>query len=277
MTILEEVKQTLNLESMYRFEGHISHSYYNVNDCLITPDINEAGYIYFSKTLNHHAYFISKRILQFISTEILKDTKLNLEATSLLDIHNYHTILKLLENYNKEMPMTSIEFSLCPIWLPLIKQNTISNNTHHFKKLIIDSDKHIKKGGYAFCDEWLYLFHLLTIMYCYQPITKDDVIRFFKAFRLSIINPNYPLNYQTTIFNDYHRQIILNPNLANDFSKYEIINALESLIENRKINPESMLAQEPSKTIKSTVNQYERIRKKTNTTLEAILKRDIEN
>ena len=51
---------------------------------------------------------------------------------------------------------------------------------------------------------------------------------------------------------------------------------MESLIANNKVNPKSKLGMEPTQVIKSTINQYERIRRKTKTTLETIMKRDFE-
>lgn len=264
MTLYEELYQNLNsLKSFYRFEGYISKSYYDLRNQNLLKCSN--NYIYFSQTIAHHFYFIAKRLEQLLQQEILKNTSLNLNTTTLRKIDAYHTILDFIENYKLSNPLYSLEIRFCSKFLELLKGNIVRNvskkNNMKQAELV---DVGIKGGGFGLSADWLHLFELLTIIYSYQQITNENLIDFLKIYRLNKIDKHCSLNPTLFLLEKKYQRFI--PNYAvlqNDFAKYDIVDTMENLLDSGAVNPNSPFGKNPTETIRSTVRHYERTRSKT--------------
>lgn len=264
MTIYETILNELNLEKFYRFQGYLSHNYYNINGSLIKEINSESSYVYFSKNIKHHQYYLTRRIIQLIYREILENSKLQITPRLIEKLDNYQYILTCIRDYQELIPIYSVEIDFCPIFLKLIENNAIRNIRQKSKRKIELVDYKKNGGGYGFCDEWLNLLNNLTCFYRFKKITLEELILFVKQYRLGILYENYQneIIFPESFWNkNIHIQV--NPSIFNDFTKYNIIETIERLFDLSLIEPNSSLGKEPKKMIKKTVKEFEQIRKLT--------------
>lgn len=271
MTLYQELYQnTQELKSLYRFEGYLSRPNY---DCNVHSHLTETGrYLYYSKSIEHHLYFLNKRLKQFIEQVIFENTGLKLRTKFLLSTINYHEMLDCIEKYEGTYPLVSLELKVCSSFLELIKGNTFINclkpsNTNFAESVDLRTTG---GGGYGFCNDWLNLLNDLTMMYSYQQITKENLIEFFQVYRKMLITQKIQKHPASFLLNKEYSKIYINENIANDFIKYRIIEEMERLYENGLIKKNSPFGKNPQKMRKRTIEQYESIRKKTLQELEVL-------
>ncbi|MBQ8681978.1 MAG: hypothetical protein IJ509_03605 [Bacilli bacterium] len=256
MTLYEELyHNTPNLSKFYRFEGLNSYPYFCFqNEQYLT---NIIKYIYFSKNEKHHMYYVTKKLRQLISKEILKDMDLQFNKKVLLDSRTFAEIERYIENYSFEDKMISIEFSLLPIIDSLLDKNTISNRRKHANDRRVEKvDSNIHSGGYGFCEEWLKVFNLLTLFYSYRRITNDNILEFLHIYRRNLIETKNFINPVSFLFEEKTRVVKINNKIYCDFNKYELMDALERIVEYQLFFPESILGENPYEQIKKVINEY---------------------
>lgn len=256
MTLYEELYHSMpKLPKFYRFEGFNSFPYFNFQgDEYIT---NILHYIYFSKNEKHHAYYVSRRLKQLIANEILRDTDLKFDRKSILDMGAYTEMEKCIENYSLEDKLLSIELSLSPLISELIQKDVVSNRRK------TENDRRIEKvdyntygGGYGFCEEWLKVFNLLTVFYSYHRITKEDMLDFLYMFRRNLIRPKTFDNPVIFLSDPKNRVIKVNNKIFNDFSKYELMDALQRIVESQCYFPDSIFSENPEEQIRRIIQEY---------------------
>ena len=248
--VLEEFPE---LKSFYRFEGGGSFHHFNLSsDTILFDTLN---YIYFSFSEEHHKYYIKKRLLQLINKEILKDTNITLNKNfAIVKYELFKEVIKAIENYQFDENMISIELHVSPLFYKLLKNNYIKNKRKpHLEQKIerVEAEKY--KGGFGFSEDWLVV---LTYFCTYQKITKDNLIEFLYAFRDNRLKTLPKKDLIGFLNNDANKRIIMNTSLYNDFTKYELMNSLQSIVEKTLYNPHSYLDGNSQNKIKKLTQEY---------------------
>lgn len=269
MSLYEMLYQNMeNLSSFYRFEGYHSTNYYDVSIFENKDLLNPNHYVYFSKNAIHHAYYKNKRILQLLNREILFGLGLDLRTQTLCDYDKTCRIIKCINNDPISKSLNSIEFCFCTEFLKIIKNNGEINMKPKEKRGIEIVDLKRKGGGYGFCNDWLKLFNLLTIIYYYRQITLQDIQETFRIYRMHKLHCVESIKTTSLLQSQKSPQkIIINPQLQSSFTKYEIADSMELLIDQGLVNPNSTFGKYPRETIKNTISCYEKTRKRTLETL----------
>lgn len=242
---------------VYRFEGARTRSSFNINDEV------SGDYIYFSKSLDHHKYFTVKRIRQMLNNLLLEEYGFPLSNNSLHDHNNYHKIRDLVLYSDNIKELHSYRLVCASPFEELIKDNYQYN---HDKKSgtrgIERVDRRVYGGGYGVSDEWKQLMVYLTMFSGSHKITRRDLLELIKNMRTTN-RISRKSNIDFLFSDDSKYAYDINELVFSDFNKYNIINALESILDKGLALPESELSRHPSKTIKGVVNEYEKGRVKT--------------
>lgn len=255
MTLFEEMyKESTELSKFYRFEGLNSYSHFPVgNENMHIPQ--DSGYIYFSQSMKHHQYYVRKRLKQLIDNLMGHGNSINKKA--LLDSGNFNEIVRKIENLQITEKIQSIEFSLSPIIKEILENNSHLNiKKEKYDKRIESCDLRQYNGGYGFCDEWLTVYNLLTYFYGCQRITKENILEFIELYRFCLIKQERTLAATNFLLDESCRTIKINEKVYNDFSKYELMNALEIIVEKELYFPESMFSKNPDQSIKKIIQAY---------------------
>lgn len=267
MTCYEKIADEMNLESFYRFQGYLSYNYFDRNKNLIYGgESQETKYIYLSKSLRHHQYYMRKRIIQLINREILKESSFQLTPKTLQNLSYYREILQYIKNYQEPLNINSIELNFCPVFLNLIQGNGITNMMQKRNRKIEIVDYKKNGGGYGFCDDWLRLLNHLTIFYRFRKITLEDIVSIVNKYRMIIL---YGRTFKSDLSRQTKSNLKVNPSLFNDFAKYDIIEIMERLCESTLIEPSSPFGKTPTNMIKDTIKEFETSRTLVKNKLEA--------
>lgn len=277
MTLYEEVFANFpETTKFYRFEGYNSSINYSFNQDEYLQ--NSMRYLHFSATLKHHMYFVGKKLKQLISKEILHELGYNqLNKTTLLDSEIFNTILNRLGNLSTK-ELSSIEYSTLPVMNTIISNNTIRSKDKYANDRRIERvDAAICGGGYGLGDEYLKVFDLLTFFYSYQKISPEIISNYLYTYRRKEIENNASIKPTAFLMSSQNRVIKLNPTLYNDFTKYELMESLERIIETENFFPESIFAHNPSSQVKTIVSEYNLKRERVLKLADTIYKRNIDN
>lgn len=256
MTLYEELYyQLLDYPKFYRFEGAKSFNHFSFEKGEILPNVDI--YVYFSASSKHHFYYAAKRLKQLIDKEILYETKYAITKRTIVNSEKFQGIVNKIENTFLEEKLFSVECIVSPLMRQLITNNCIKNSLkEHGDYRIERVDNRQSGGGYGFYGEWLEVFKTLTYIHTYYKITKEDLIKFVYAFRQKIINPNFKISIVSFLADPHKRIITLNDNLQNDFSKYELMNALQGILEKELYFPSSYLGMNEEDGIKKIMQDY---------------------
>lgn len=256
MTIFEEVYYELsNFPKFYRFEG--THTFRNYDFETQKPFLsNVDNYIYFSNSLTHHYYYIQKKLRQIIEKDILYEMKYTLQNKTVINNETFQFIVSQIESYFLEERQTSIEFITSPIIKKMFYKNYILNSKKESGIPYIERVDTTKQGGgYGLCQEWLEVFYLLTYIYRFQKLTKQDLFDYLYALRRNYCSP-FKVNVVGFLQDKTRQTLKINETLFDDFKKYDLMNALESIVEKRLYFPDSFLAKNPSLFIKQSIQMY---------------------
>lgn len=257
MTIYEELYYGLaNFPKFYRYEGIKTFKNYDLDnsDSIL---INLENYIYFSASKQHHFYYVGKRMKQLIERDILYQTKYNLQSKKIINLEIFRDIVARIENYPLDEKQTSIEFTTSPLLKKLFAKNFILNSRKKESIPYIERvDINKSGGGYGLCKDWLEVFNILTYIYVGQRITKADLIDYVYNLRQKIINPNLPINITRFLLDPKKQSVKINTQLYSDFTKYDLMNALQNILEKELFFPDSYIAQHRSDCIKKIMQEY---------------------
>ena len=106
------------------------------------------------------------------------------------------------------------------------------------------------------------LLEQLTILYSYQRITREDMIDYLYALRNKVIDNNYKINVVGFLTNPSKRVVNINEKLSNHFSKYELMDCLEQIIEKQSYYPQSFLGINGKDGIKKVMQDYSEEKKR---------------
>lgn len=256
--VVQELKIGQYSKELYRFQGANSFEYFDVKNNCFNAD-NRDCYVYFSTSINHHKYFTTRRLRQFINKVVLNDTEYSLCRKQLSDAQSYSNMCNLLINSSKIMGLNSIRLIYDRSYYDLLSSNCSVNKYKARKQIVERVDRRIYNGGYGITGEWLSLLEHMTIFSCTQRITRENILTLVQNMKVNksvnaFINANFLLqngSYQ------------INPYIYNDFTKYDIMNDLEQIVDKGLCLESSELYKNPSGTIKKIVLDYQNTRQKT--------------
>jgi hypothetical protein len=230
MTIYEDLLYKLdNYPKFYRFEGYTSYPYFNNKDNSLF--INLDSYIYFSSTFKHHNYYTNKKIRAYIDKEIMRPMGISFNRKYIIDREVFNEIEFNLIN-SEISKFSSISFITSSSMNDILYKNTISNKRKGSNDRRIERVDTTKSGGgYGLPDLYLYLFDLLTFAYTYQRITKDNLVEYLHILRYNLTTTKDKINPTSFLNNNSLKSIRINKNVFNDFSKYDILNTLQEIID----------------------------------------------
>lgn len=259
--IVLDGNKIINMEdarTFYRFQGGNSYPFFNIqgDTCKVS---NSKHYTYFSKSINHHKYFISKRLTQLVGGIVLDKTGVSFTKRRLYSHDEYKTIQKCVAESEKLDSLESIRFIVSDTFNELLETNFKHNDGKEKGSRIIERvDRKIYGGGYGVSDEWLKLFNLLTIVYGRQIITKNDILTMLKNIRMGYKTRVESISFLKNTDITY----AINSNIYSDFIKYEIKEALEEIIDKELYNKDSKFGRNPKVKIKEITGRYMTLRDK---------------
>lgn len=262
MSLYYNVVQELNFgqysKELYRFQGANSFEYFDVKNNCFVGDQRDC-YVYFSASIHHHKYFTVRRLRQFINKVVLEDTGYNLCGKQLRDAQSYSNIRNLLINSSKILGLNSIRLIYDRGYYELLSNNCFFNKSKARKEAVERVDHRIYKGGYGITGEWLSLLEHMTIFSCTQRITRENILTLVQNMKVNK-SVNAFINADFLLQNGSYQ---ISPNIYNDFTKYDIMNDLEQIIEKGLCLESSELYKNPTETIKRIVLDYHNTREKT--------------
>ena len=256
MTLYENLYYQLGeYPKFYRFEGINSFNHFSFTTGSILENVN--NYIYFSENIRHHFYYVSKRLKQLIDNEILSDVDYKITKKTIHNRDKFQEIINKIETSSFNDIQLSIECLVSPLMKMLIKNNYVYNSKKEHGDLRIERvDKSNRNGGFGFYGEWLELVHFFTYIFAYQKITKEDLITYIYGFRDKSINSNLKINPVSFLANPINRIKVVNDSLKDDFSKYNLMNIIERIIEKELYFTGSYLDVSKNVAIKKIMQAY---------------------
>lgn len=255
MEISHNIINTLSLEKtsmLYKFQGGNSYSSFNIQgDTCKIECLN--NYTYLSKSMDHHKYFVSKRLRQFIGKMVFDEKGLVLNNKNLADNEFYKKVRKDIANSDKVHNLESLRFLIDSNFIKLVEQNYEYNSDKTKGSRIIERvDRRVYGGGYGINKEWLSLFNSLTILYSKKEITRDNLIFILKALRTGSKSKIEGTSFLTEPVN----QIIINKDIYSNFTKFKIMEQLEKILDSGLYNKDSDFGKKPTAMIKKITSNY---------------------
>ena len=241
---------------LYRFQG--GNSLPILEGCGIERKRQEK-YIYFSKNIEHHKYFIFKRIRQLL---------LKLDSFSNFNKIPPNVLEQLfmdIVNSNDFKHLESIKVLISQPFVELINTNCLySKIKSKGLKVVEKVDTRIYDGGYGIAEEWLELLQVLTILTSFNRITTSQIQQMIKLKRQKNIRNNDCISHM--LLNS--GKITLNHNFFSEFSKYRVMERLENIVDAKLYKEGSLLDKQPSLVIKDAMKNYETTKQRVLTDLE---------
>lgn len=193
MTIYQSTMKNLYKKGavckLYRFENNN----YNSNKINIKPNgelvLEKGYYIYFSKTIDHHKYFIKKRMLQDLKILVKQELNKNIQVADFIDETLYHTILSLIQKNYQLFSYRSYELYVLKQFQQLVEKCAISNlsksDIHRQLEYPEVSDKRRHQGAYGIKGDWSSLLENSTLHSNCVAINYKDMINMINAYRVS--------------------------------------------------------------------------------------------
>lgn len=256
MTILEEWKEKMiedkTFHTFYRVQGGLSYEKFSLNEKAVVYNSKEK-YTYFSESREHHQYYKTKRIDQLVLRNDNPMQKRDYLATNSLYVYRYQ-LPRIKENF-KSMEANRVNIKCFSFYFLEDAFQLIKENSVYYMKRIVDNiprrvDIKVNGGGYGLNDEWLRLFYLSTFMTEIISIEKEDI-------EIYLSKLSYLLSSEIEIGNEQKRRMIISSHLSSPFTKYELMDTLENIVEKGLTTPNSTLQKRPRQVIKTFVKSYE--------------------
>ena len=259
--VVMDLKQLDAIKEIYRFQGASSFQHFDFRTSRFN-ELSGTGYVYFSESLDHHKYFTTRRIRQMLNRIVLVTSPYEISCHDLRTDHSYRAIKDLIINSDKLHDMYSIRLICDRNASELISSNCVYQKEKTTSRAIERVDRRVYGGGYGVADEWKELLTYLTYFNAYQKIDRKSILQLLSNMRTTgRVNNKENINFILGDASSY--SIELNPALESDFTKYKIMNCLESIIDQGLYLPGSSLDTEPTQTIKNVVEDYEKRKQKT--------------
>lgn len=255
---MSEVKLDLTgTDTLYRFQGGNSYPSFNIVGDDVKIDASK--YTYFSKSYDHHRYFVAKRLKQLVGRIVFEEKGLTITSVRLANPDFYRKVQKEVIESPKIDGLESIEFVIDRNFLDLIEENFEYNHAKTKGSRIIERvDRRVYGGGYGIGEEWLRLFNSLTILYSKKVITRNDLL-----FMLNAIKCGRKSKLDSVSFlGEGTRNVIINEEIYSSFTKYTIMQELEEILDKGLYKPDSELGKHPKVMVKKITDDYSRLRDK---------------
>ena len=264
MSLYREAIRELNQEDlvkeMYRFQGANSYEHFNIKTSKYNQNTID-NYLYFSKSIDHHEYFTIKRIRQLLNKLLEEETDYKLTLKELGESNSYTHIKNFILNTEKLEDLYSIKLVTNKNIDQLLKENSFKLEEKRKPGSVEKVDRRVYGGGYGITKEWKELLYALTYFTSFHTIDKKDIIELLQNMRRTG-RLNRKDNIDFILKNPENYKFQLSPSIQSDFTKYQIINCLEEILENGTYIKESELGQNPTKTIRKIIDDYERGKEK---------------
>lgn len=250
--ICEKISTGDQTKELYRFQGAKTAS-----------RMDSGGeYIYFSGSIDHHMYFTVKRLKQLLTRELQKEN-IAFNLKSIRDPETYGRIKKLVLYGDNLENLHSYRLTCSKDIGTLLRENFVYNTQKQSQKKNVERvDRRVYGGGYGVSEEWRELLTYLTYFVAEQKITRQDILGIIQQMKtFGGMNRKDSIDFLIRPKENYTYRV--SPTLLSDFNKYNIIDALERILEKGLAMPDSSLSKNPDKTIKSIVENYESEREKT--------------
>ena len=262
MTTYKKTIDTLINEEVatefYRFQGSNSFEYFNIKSNKFD---NSNHYIYFSGTKNHHYYFTIRRIRQLLNKVVLNNSPYSISNRELENEETFKKITNIILNQENLKSLKSISLIIDNTYYQLLKENSVYNMEKKESPYLIERvDRKMYEGGYGVSNAWLDLLNDLTFFSSYIRITSIDILNILKNMRRAkkLASPYLISN----ILDSKERIYRISDNLYNDFHKYNIMNDLEVIYEQKLYFEGSSFENSPSKNIRDILISYQNNREK---------------
>ncbi len=261
--ILKNLNNQYNVNMLYRYQGNdiegSSLKHLVIDKTKPRVEMKIKGNVYFSKSYDHHKYFVRKRLKQEVN-KFLTDEKLPTITQSnmrLLEHYNEikHSIIRNYYYFNNE----SIRLTVPEKLLTLIKENSMKQEEKP-KYLNIPelSDRRKYGGAYGIPNEWLELLNNLTLFYSKIEIDYDDVLNYLYKVRLNYISTH---KSDVTDFLELKKpSTYINEKIYSPYHKYIVLDNMEKIMEQKAYIKASDLGRHPTKTIKEIIEEYKILR-----------------
>lgn len=171
-------------------------------------------YLYYSKTPNHHLYFLVKKLFKTISDNYdicltnERDTKLIEKIDSVIELLHFDDI-----SFTDTYKCLDMSAAL------LLEDNAYSNRSKTKPNVVEKVDTHYYGGGYGVKGLWSELFDLLTICEKQKILHSQDFIAFLRYLK-NLIQEYGANNYKSLkitaadlVLADKESTFIVRPNL----------------------------------------------------------------
>jgi len=248
-----------NVGSLYRFQGGNSFEHLDIRSS--NPFNSANGYVYFSKSMDHHRYFISKRFKQIVNKLLSENSELSLIRKNLWDEENYEKIVNIVSSHAQDIgDMHSIRFIYCKPFEELLGQNYVLNmDKQGYQNIPERVDRRKSGGGYGLPKEWLSLLEHLSVMTLDKSISAKHMLTYLETLR-SNSRPFAPKKDVIPFIKDTAYSVHLSEHIKDPFNKYSIIEDLETIVEKGLCLPTSDLAKYPKDTINDVIMFYQYLR-----------------
>ena len=262
MTTYKRIIDTLIKEEkaneFYRFQGSSSFEYFNIKSNRFD---DSKHYIYFSRTKNHHYYFTIRRIRQLLNKVVLNDTPYSISNKELENEESFKKITNIVLNQENLKGLKSISLVCDNAYYQLLKENSSCNMAKKVSPYLIERvDRKMYGGGYGVSNAWLNLLNDLTLFSSCIRITSVDILNILKNMRREkkLASP-YLIS---SIFDTKERTYRMSDNLYNDFHKYNIMNDLETIYEEKLYFEDSSFGSNPGANFRDILTSYQKNREK---------------
>ncbi len=262
-TVLDNLKNEYKLKNLYRYQSNniIGNSFRHLIIDKNQPNIEMdfRNNIYFSKSYDHHKYFIRKKLKSIINKMLIEENLPTITKYNMSVLNSYNQILcSIIDNYelyNHE----SIHLIFSNKLLNLIKENSIKQE-NKIKGLALPelADRRKNGGAYGISNDWLELLNNLTLFYKKINIDYNDVLNYLYKVKL-----NYLSNRKWDVVQFLDEKIpntYINEFIYCPYHKYKILENMETIIQNRNYVKNSNLHKHPTKTIKEIIEDYKILR-----------------
>ncbi len=271
--VITSVKEERITTDFYRFQGANSFDYFDIKNSTFLND-SRNSYVYLSHSIDHHKYFTLKRIRQLLNSMVLQEEGLQVSCKYLRDNNSYSNIQHLILNSDKLQSLYSVRLICDRNAIMLMKENSFYQYEKDKGRPIERVDRKVYGGGFGVAAEWTTLLECLTYFNGYHRIDKNSIITLLSNMRKTG-KVTCKDNISFIFSNPAYYRFELSPKLESDFTKYDIMESLEQICENGTYSPTSSLGENPSKTIKQVVEDYEQGREKVLTLLDKHYKNTI--
>lgn len=261
--LLESSRKDNLIQSIYRFQG--GNSIEKINFSQGHFSYNEPNsYVYFSKTFNHHKYFASRRLSQFINEVALKDSNLKVSKNSLTNIENFKALKVAVKNFRWIEDISSLEFCVHPFFMTLLEENTISSKRKISQtKLPEKVDGRKYNGGYGICGEWMELMECFTFFVKTKEVKNEHLLLFLNNLRKTTANSQIYHRIDNTMFLQSMRgRIHFNEAAFDPFAKYRIMDCIERIYDKGLYLEGSRFSNNPKQLLRQSLDIYEKSRSK---------------